>query len=90
MIIYIYLFRFWSINKNVCAQCPVGWTIYQSHCYYVNTNRMSWSTALTWCRTQGAMLMIVNDNAEFSLLYQFYVQYAGGGHLWVEIIKCVL
>ena len=74
---------FWSSANVVCIQCPVGWTVYYGHCYYVNTNPMSWNNAWAWCLSQGADFMEVRNQNEYNLLYNFYIQYANGGNLWV-------
>ncbi len=44
---------------------------------------MDWDNSLIWCRNHSAEFMIVNDQAEYNLLYNFYVKYLGSGNLWV-------
>lgn len=74
---------FWFAGTQVCIYCPATWTLFNSHCFYVNTNRKSWSDALTWCRSQNADLMKVADQNDYNLLLSFYQQYANNGNLWV-------
>ena len=81
---------FWSPANVVCIQCPVGWTVYFGHCYYVNTNPKSWSDALAWCLSQGADFMEVRNQNEYNLLYNFYLQYASGGNLWVKTVLKII
>ena len=70
-----------------CVQCPAGWQIYYNHCYYVGTTAMTWDNALAECQKYGATLMVVRNQQEYNLLYNYYLQYANGGWLWVSSLK---
>jgi hypothetical protein len=65
------------------VSCPSGWIIYNNHCYYVNTNPLSWYDANAWCNSYGADLMTIRNDAEYQVLYNFYNIYTPGAYLWV-------
>ncbi|XP_071527696.1 macrophage mannose receptor 1-like isoform X2 [Panulirus ornatus] len=40
------------------AQCPFGWSYWESHCYYVSSNDLSWTDAQAWCHDNLATELI--------------------------------
>ena len=45
---------------------------------------MDWFDAEAYCVSQGAHLMKINDDEQFNLLYNYYVNNAGGAYIWVK------
>jgi len=44
--------------------CYTGWSARAGKCYRVSTEKLDYSTAGTWCRAQGSVLVSINDGAE--------------------------
>ncbi|XP_077984091.1 uncharacterized protein LOC144438793 [Glandiceps talaboti] len=52
------------------GNCDSGWAEYDSHCYYPNTNTMTWLDAETWCQGYGGHLTATSSASEYSFLRQ--------------------
>jgi len=57
----IYLFLNVAVHVGECSS---GWSCYLSQCYYVSTDRVNQSTALTRCQSENAELVSISDVAE--------------------------
>ncbi len=74
---------FRSTSSNKCVQCPGTWTIFSGSCYFVNKKKQNWNDAEDWCKSEGANLLKINNQAEYESTTEFYAQFAGGDDLWV-------
>ena len=78
---------FWSVYAKKCIKCPLDWTVYNDHCYLVESVTTTWFEAYEACKTlNGSHLMIINDQEEFEMLTKFYFDTFGNktGSLWVR------
>ena len=65
---------FRSVDSKKCVECPLGWTIFSGHCYFVSDIKLSWQNALTFCKSIGSSLIKIDNQAEYDLLYDFYLK----------------
>uniref|UniRef100_A0A3P9Q2A0 C-type lectin domain-containing protein n=1 Tax=Poecilia reticulata TaxID=8081 RepID=A0A3P9Q2A0_POERE len=57
------------VTPPVCSQgtlpeCPPGWHTLKGSCYWVSCEQSTWFDARTRCESNGADLVIVNDETE--------------------------
>ncbi|XP_039900512.1 C-type lectin domain family 10 member A-like [Simochromis diagramma] len=45
--------------------CPVGWTVFESNCYFFSGDSRSWNESRDWCETQQAHLLILHNDKEW-------------------------
>ncbi|XP_026232143.1 C-type lectin domain family 4 member M-like [Anabas testudineus] len=65
---------FLAEEKRVCGQkttCPAGWIKFCWSCYFLSTERGSWTTAREDCRARGADLVVIHSAEERALLSTF-------------------
>ncbi len=57
------MFGFISSEKlKTCIDCPVGWSIYQDSCFYIERSvSISWSDARQQCVNRGGELLTFED-----------------------------
>ncbi|XP_039621079.1 killer cell lectin-like receptor subfamily B member 1B allele B isoform X1 [Polypterus senegalus] len=48
--------------------CPEWWVRYKDKCYYISTNKTTWNTSAEDCMSQGAQLIMMEDQEELELL----------------------
>uniref|UniRef100_A0A3Q4M7J8 C-type lectin domain-containing protein n=1 Tax=Neolamprologus brichardi TaxID=32507 RepID=A0A3Q4M7J8_NEOBR len=41
--------------------CPLGWTVFESNCYFFSSDSRSWNQSRDWCQTQQAHLQWVRQ-----------------------------
>ena len=62
----------WSQNltrvQPTVASCPIGWSNYSSHCYFIGNSLMTYHVAQAYCNSQykGAFLAELTSQAEFN------------------------
>ena len=44
--------------------CSLGWTKFQSSCYYVSVIKTDWSKSRQFCRTKNADLLVISSREE--------------------------
>lgn len=45
--------------------CPVGWTVFESTCYFFSSDSQSWTGSRDWCESQQAHLVILRNDKEW-------------------------
>ncbi|XP_030580967.1 C-type lectin domain family 10 member A-like [Archocentrus centrarchus] len=50
------------------ACCPLGWTVFESSCYYFSRESLSWNQSRDWCEKQEAHLVILLTNKEWDFV----------------------
>ena len=70
--------------------CPATWDLYDGHRYHINTGQKNFYNAESYCKSLGANLVEVNDDASHSVVYNYYVKYANGSKLWVNISRNII
>ena len=80
--------KWWTLNLFFfflyCAwsgQCPIGWYLFQGHCYNLVSTAMSWLDASSNCRQNNAFLVDVESNDEDN----FVDGLVTGGHVWIGL-----
>jgi len=58
--------------------CPKNWVLYQSSCYFLNTQKLSWTQALIECQHMGATLVSVQNVATNKVIEKMVTQ-----HTWI-------
>ncbi|XP_005949866.1 C-type lectin domain family 10 member A [Haplochromis burtoni] len=48
--------------------CPVGWTVFESTCYFFSSDSRSWTGSRDWCETQQAHLVILRNDKEWDFV----------------------
>uniref|UniRef100_A0AAX7U3I8 C-type lectin domain-containing protein n=1 Tax=Astatotilapia calliptera TaxID=8154 RepID=A0AAX7U3I8_ASTCA len=48
--------------------CPVGWTVFESNCYFFSSDSQSWTGSRDWCETQQAHLVILRNDKEWDFV----------------------
>ncbi|KAL4008734.1 hypothetical protein ACER0C_002586 [Sarotherodon galilaeus] len=48
--------------------CPVGWTVFESSCYFFSSDSRSWNESRDWCETQQAHLLILRNDKEWDFV----------------------
>uniref|UniRef100_A0A3B4EWC5 C-type lectin domain-containing protein n=1 Tax=Pundamilia nyererei TaxID=303518 RepID=A0A3B4EWC5_9CICH len=61
------------LNLNVVSSttggcCPVGWTVFESNCYFFSGDSRSWNESRDWCETQQAHLLILQNDKEWDFV----------------------
>ncbi|XP_055990677.1 C-type lectin domain family 4 member D [Sorex fumeus] len=51
--------------------CPVGWKVFQSHCYLPFNSKKIWAETESPCRSLGAHLASISNEAEQNFIIQF-------------------
>ncbi|XP_026232643.1 C-type lectin domain family 4 member C-like [Anabas testudineus] len=65
---------FLAEEKRVCGQkttCPDGWTKFCWSCYFLSTERGSWTKGREDCRTRGADLVVIHSAEEQTFISTF-------------------
>lgn len=93
-------FSEWSIEEKKCVlvtdpslKCEDGWTLFRKSCYFVPQLFTKRSEAEKNCKNLNAELMVVNDDAEFKFLKEFYSSSSVFRlFLWVifTVISCII
>ncbi|XP_019210643.1 C-type lectin domain family 10 member A isoform X2 [Oreochromis niloticus] len=48
--------------------CPVGWTVFESNCYFFSSDSRSWNESRDWCEAQQAHLLILHNDKEWDFV----------------------
>uniref|UniRef100_A0A3P9DT97 C-type lectin domain family 10 member A n=1 Tax=Maylandia zebra TaxID=106582 RepID=A0A3P9DT97_9CICH len=58
------------INNSSTAGgcCPMGWTVFESNCYFFSGDSRSWNESRDWCETQQAHLVILRNDKEWDFV----------------------
>ncbi|MBN3317570.1 CLC4E protein, partial [Atractosteus spatula] len=65
-----------STGKRKQQCCPEGWKEGDcGRCYYVSTDRRSWTSANQFCSSVGAQLVVIDDKKELELLGRLISSY---------------
>ncbi|XP_052762402.1 C-type lectin domain family 4 member E-like [Mya arenaria] len=54
----------WKVYVTKDAGCKEGWHSYESSCYFLSTEHLTWHDAQNSCLNLGATLAVVTDEAE--------------------------
>ena len=65
-----------SVETKSCRYCPIGWAIYNNHCYFINNNKLNWKSANSFCNAYGGFLIKINDQNEYNTLHSFSQKYS--------------
>uniref|UniRef100_A0A3P8P7Y6 C-type lectin domain-containing protein n=1 Tax=Astatotilapia calliptera TaxID=8154 RepID=A0A3P8P7Y6_ASTCA len=59
------------INNSSTAGgcCPMGWTVFESSCYFFSGDSRSWNESTDWCETQQAHLVILRNDKDMPHFY---------------------
>ncbi|XP_030580958.1 asialoglycoprotein receptor 1-like [Archocentrus centrarchus] len=63
------------------ACCPLGWTVFESSCYYFSRESLSWNQSRDWCEKQEAHLVILLTNKE----WDFVTSTSRPQHYWIGL-----
>uniref|UniRef100_I3KCB8 C-type lectin domain-containing protein n=1 Tax=Oreochromis niloticus TaxID=8128 RepID=I3KCB8_ORENI len=74
----ICLFRSGS-NTGIC--CPLGWTAFESSCYFFSNESQSWNESRDWCETQQAHLIILHTDMQ----WDFVINQTIPQYFWVGL-----
>lgn len=55
---------------NERSLCPNGWKEINNRCYFLSTEKRTWNSSWQYCQSQGADLVVINDEREQRALYQ--------------------
>ncbi|CAC5410537.1 CLEC4E [Mytilus coruscus] len=62
---YFGIFVVLGLIESIRAPCPTtGWTHVGDSCYFFNWEKMAWSEAMEWCRSEGGYLAELNTKEE--------------------------
>nr|XP_046265697.1 asialoglycoprotein receptor 1-like [Scatophagus argus] len=64
-------------------QCPIDWTIVDSRCYFLSSERKTWEESRQYCQSKDADLVVINSEQEQRALYRLN----GDAHLlfWIGL-----
>jgi hypothetical protein len=74
---------YWSATRNICVDCPSGWTVYQDKCYFFYNNLSSWDNAQSVCQSEGGNLVSIRTQTDFDMVSSYYAQYTNYANLYV-------
>ena len=90
-----YVFRYQSIHSSVsfstAGSCPDGddWKSFKGHCYYVNSDQLTFREANTYCNSKGAHLVSIQSSLENSFVRSIVsLEYAIIHYLGVTSDRC--
>uniref|UniRef100_A0AAX7UTM3 C-type lectin domain-containing protein n=1 Tax=Astatotilapia calliptera TaxID=8154 RepID=A0AAX7UTM3_ASTCA len=61
--------------------CPVGWTGFESSCYFFSSESQSWNESRDWCETQQAHLIILHTDKQ----WDFVINQTIPQYFWVGL-----
>ncbi|KAL4008730.1 hypothetical protein ACER0C_002582 [Sarotherodon galilaeus] len=67
------------INNRIC--CPLGWTAFESSCYFFSNESQSWNESRDWCETQQAHLIILHTDMQ----WDFVINQTIPQYFWVGL-----
>merc|ERR1712198_114392 len=65
------IFSFCSLSLS---SCPIGWIPLEGSCYMTAPDVTNWYEAQVYCWDKGGYIAEVTDEAEYSLLKQYFLQ----------------
>ncbi|XP_056098622.1 asialoglycoprotein receptor 1-like [Rhinichthys klamathensis goyatoka] len=69
-------------TADVPVTCKSGWILFKSSCFLFSNNKLSWTEARDYCKTQGALLLkIEEDDEEWAFLNKHTIP----EHYWVGL-----
>nr|XP_034963105.1 C-type lectin domain family 2 member F-like isoform X2 [Zootoca vivipara] len=73
-----------SPEVNNCAvwgpACPAGWIGYEGKCYFFSEEERNWTSAQSFCISQGSSLAVIQSELE----RVFMLRFKGAGH-WIGL-----
>uniref|UniRef100_A0A3B4EX45 C-type lectin domain-containing protein n=1 Tax=Pundamilia nyererei TaxID=303518 RepID=A0A3B4EX45_9CICH len=69
------------LNNNAGDCCPVGWTGFESSCYFFSSESQSWNESRDWCETQQAHLIILHTDKQ----WDFVINQTIPQYFWVGL-----
>ncbi|XP_068994595.1 killer cell lectin-like receptor subfamily B member 1B allele A [Embiotoca jacksoni] len=71
-----------SSARGFFIECPSGWVSHKYSCYQYSSSKVSWSSALANCASQGASLVSVQNVFDYSFLQEL-TKRSGGTNAWM-------
>ncbi|KAG9339861.1 hypothetical protein JZ751_022366, partial [Albula glossodonta] len=65
-----------ELLRQLEDSCPLGWIKFNSSCYYISNDRMTWNESRQYCRERGADLVIIDTEEEqifISMFHNFWI-----------------
>ena len=59
-----------DLQTLISVVCPSEWKLFESHCYRLFENKLSWPAAEVHCQQEKGHLTSINSNGENNFLYQ--------------------
>ncbi|KAK7157530.1 hypothetical protein R3I93_008887 [Phoxinus phoxinus] len=67
-------------TQHLCGDCGKGWLRFESTCYFLSQNRLSWQKSREECQRKGGNLAVITNQR-----VQMYLSRKGNLHYWIGL-----